>query len=304
MIGSEKVKKMVHDYLDKHGDGMKRDDGPDIFINTSMHEFDMSASKGDGKDSSASVYDAPRAAENASSDKERMAALKKALEIDPDNIDARTQMIMAEKGDKAEECLSALDELIREVESTEKMQKALEEDRGKFWQILDTRPYIRLRHKHMNELIRCGMMDAAAEEGAEIIKLNRVDNLGIRYTLMHLYAFLENEKKALSLHRKYENADESEMLLPLSVLYYKKRQFDTAEEYLSRLYSSNNGTEKFFSLLADGDDLKEIFDSMGPFGYRPFTEEALAMDYTENLFLFSAVPSYFKWAYGVIESRN
>ena len=303
MLGPEEVKKMVHDYWKENVGELENDENPDIFINTSMHEFDMSIPGSDGKDSD-TVYDYLQKAENASSSKERMSALKKALEIDPDNIDVRTQMIMAEKGDRAEECLSALEGLIREVESTEKMQKTIEKDRGKFWQIPETRPYIRLRHKHMNELIRCGMMDAAAEDGEEIIKLNKVDNLGIRYTLMHLYAFLENEKKALSLHKKYENADETEMLLPLSVLYYKKRQYDTAEEYLGRLKASNKGTVKFFRLLSDGKGLTQILDSMSSFGYRPFTEEALAMDYEENRFLFSAVPSFFRWAYGVVDSKK
>ena len=37
---------------------------------------------------------------------------------------------------------------------------------------------------------------------------------------MGLYCFMEMEPEALALHEKYGSHDETQMLLPLSVMYY------------------------------------------------------------------------------------
>lgn len=95
--------------------------------------------------------------------------------------------------------------------------KYLEEDAGSFWGIIETGPYTRLRHAHMTQLISCGMISAAAEEGRELMRLPENDNLGVR--LMRIYAFQEDEENALRLFRRSEENPEPPMLPALSVLY-------------------------------------------------------------------------------------
>ncbi len=97
--------------------------------------------------------------------------------------------------------------------------KYLEEDAGSFWGIIETGPYMRLRHAYMTQLISCGMISAAAEEGRELMRLPENDNLGVRLMLMHIYAFQEDEENALRLFRRSEENPEPPMLLALSVLY-------------------------------------------------------------------------------------
>ena len=63
---------------------------------------------------------------------------------------------------------------------------------------------------------------------------------------MHIYAFLEREESALELHNKYDSYEETQMLLPLSVLYFKRGDFDKAEDYLKQLCAANKDTKKFF----------------------------------------------------------
>ena len=41
---------------------------------------------------------------------------------------------------------------------------------------------------------------------------------------MHLYAYMEDEMHALALHKQFDSYEETQMLLPLAVLYYKPIQ--------------------------------------------------------------------------------
>ncbi len=57
---------------------------------------------------------------------------------------------------------------------------------GDFWGVLETRPYMRLRHSYLELLIQCGMMGKAVNEAEELLRLCEGDNLGIRYALMQI----------------------------------------------------------------------------------------------------------------------
>lgn len=72
---------------------------------------------------------------------------------------------------------------------------------GRFWSILETRPYMRVKYRYMDILKECGMLCFAISECEDMIRLCENDNLGIRHILMALYAFTENEEKALTLYK-------------------------------------------------------------------------------------------------------
>ncbi|MBE5871408.1 MAG: hypothetical protein E7294_09135 [Lachnospiraceae bacterium] len=113
---------------------------------------------------------------------------------------------------------------------------------------------------------------------------------------MHIYAFLEREEPALDLHKKYDSYEETQMLLPLSVLYFKRDDFDKAEDYLRRLCATNKETKKFFRALKK-DKLDHYAEEVSAYGYRPFTIQELIVELMENSFLFRTVPLYMDWAY-------
>ena len=104
-----------------------------------------------------------------------------------------------------------------------------------------------------------------------------------------------DEEKALKLHEKYDDFEETQMLLPLSVLYYKLRCMDRAKEYLDRVVKANPDTKRFFRALRQ-DRLEELEAEISDFGYRPFTFEELVVEYRENEFLFRTVEAYGRWA--------
>lgn len=100
--------------------------------------------------------------------------------------------------------------------------------------------------QYINMLTSNGMMGKAIEECEDVLRLNENDNMGVRYILMHLYAFMEDEKKALALYKKYGEYDESQILLPLSILYFKLGNTRRATSYLERLAKANKDTKIVF----------------------------------------------------------
>ena len=139
------------------------------------------------------------------------------------------------------------------------------------------------------------MMGKAVSEAEELLRLCSDDNLGVRYELMHLYAYFENEDAARALHKEYDEYEESQMLLPLAVLYYKKENYELSRQYLHRLAKTNKDTKKFLRIMTKN-GAEELLEEMNPYGYQPFTIEELIQDYCVNHYLFDGVGFFFDWA--------
>lgn len=179
-----------------------------------------------------------------------------------------------------------------------------EESIGSYWGIVETRPFIRLYSNYLDLLLNCGMILEAKKVAQEIIKYNESDNLGARYILMHIYAYLEDEKSILELHNKYDEHEETQMLLPISILYFKLQNFDKAEKYLRRLEKVNKDINKFVKAYLE-DSLDEYINEMNTLGYRPFSIEELIVELNENIYLFGGtIPFYFDWAEQVLKKKK
>ncbi len=147
------------------------------------------------------------------------------------------------------------------------------------------------------------MMRCAINEGERLLKLSEGDSLGVRYQLMHLYAYTEDEMHALALHKKYGGYEETQMLLPLAILYYKQNQFDKAKDYLNRLAKVNRDTKKFMRLEAKHDGYSLRMER-GMHGYRPGTIEELVDTYLNSTYLFNATPYFSQWAYQYLRTQT
>lgn len=64
-------------------------------------------------------------------------------------------------------------------------------------------------YTYFDVLISCGMMRRAIDEGQRLLELCENDNLGVRYQLMHLYAYMEDEMHALALHKQFDSYEET-----------------------------------------------------------------------------------------------
>ncbi|MDO5089217.1 MAG: hypothetical protein Q4D53_05470 [Leptotrichiaceae bacterium] len=145
------------------------------------------------------------------------------------------------------------------------------------------------------------MIKAAIAECEDMLRLNKNDNLGVRYTLMFLYAFMEDEEKALKLYKK-SNEKNVQMLLSLSILYFRKRNLEETLKYLKKIENIVKDTRKFFKDVLDGKMEKysaQIYDM----GYRLFTSDELAISFIENHFIFDIDNGYIEWAYNRLKKK-
>ena len=227
--------------------------------------------------------------------------LKKALELNPDNLDA--ELALAEISSKSQlEFLQKTENVIAHGNKIMEEKGYFEKGCiGDFWLILETRPYMRTRYQYLTLLLDCRMLKKAIYECEEILKLCEIDNLGIRYLLMHLYTFMEDEKSALKLHKKFKMSKTTQFLLPLSVLYYKLLDLKKAEKYLLELSETNRDTKEFFkAFLEERIDEFELED----YGYRSFTMDEFIMTFIENLYLYDDFIEYFSWGYDILKKKK
>lgn len=241
-------------------------------------------------------------AEEAGSKKKRLEYLTKALELEPDHLDAAV-MMAKEKSKDTNEYLEALAALIKKGDKLMTEEGYFQNSMGEFWLVLETRPYMRLCAEYLNTLIDCRMMRAAAAEGRRMLELCENDNLGVRFQLMHIYALLEEEKAAEKLFEKYGDNNASLMLLPMAVLYYKLDKLGKSVEYLNRLAENNKDTKKFFTAVKN-DKLEEYAETMNPYGYRPYTMEELITAIMDNEFLYLNAFGFFSWASTKLKQTN
>lgn len=293
---SEKAFKAMHQFLDENGaDDMTMDD-LNVLLQKFTEDYNSNLPGRITEKTAKTADDYLELAEEAQTKAKAEKYIKKALELEPDNIDAISASLDLIE-DRAWEYYQKLHKAVKDATKLMEKKGLMDEDSiGAFWGILETRPYMRLLNRYADFMAEAGMMTLAAGEYEEMIRLSENDNLGVRYVLMHIYAFLEQEEPALELHKKYDGHEETQMLLPLSVLYFKIGNFDKAEDYLRRLCAANKDTKKFFRAIKR-DKLDHFVDEISGYGYQPFTIQELIVDLMENSFLFRMVPLYMEWAY-------
>ena len=221
---------------------------------------------------------------------------RKAKKLDPNNIDA-LRMVVELTVDRPVDAVKKLEQVVAKGTRIMEAQGYIPDGVGEFWGLFETRPYMRARFALMEACVLCGMFEKAETECREILRLCESDNLGARYYLMHIFALQGNEEDALELWNKYDNYDETQFLLPLSILAYRRNDLKKAEEYLKRLYKVNKDAKKFILKLSRNDYPDP--DEISLDGYRPFSEEELLVEYAENTMLFFVSANYFIWAAGV-----
>jgi len=109
--------------------------------------------------------------------------IKQALELDPNNADAYNYLASIERNiDKA---IKQYEKAIKAGEKT-LGKKFFKEEKGYFWGMLKTRPYIRAKAGLADCLYTKNEVDKAIEIYEEMLELNPNDNQGIRYLLSTL----------------------------------------------------------------------------------------------------------------------
>ena len=239
---------------------------------------------------------------DAESKAETLKYAKRSLKNNPRNVEAET--LIAQCQAKSEDDLQKKYLKILEKEEKNLKNDGIWEDEsiGDFWLIAETRPYMRLYNSYVDSLIVTRKFRKAAAESEKMLQLCENDNLGIRYRLMHIYAYLEEEAAAQRLYRQYEQENCTMFLLPLAVLYYKLDDLKTAAGYLKQLFQVNPECKIFFALQdVEPEKIEEAINaSMDKLaetgGYKPGSLEEFLVITQEEQYLYESEASFWIWA--------
>lgn len=239
---------------------------------------------------------------DAESKAETLKYAKRSLKNNPRNVEAET--LIAQCQAKSEDDLQKKYLKILEKEEKTLKNDGIWEDEsiGDFWLIAETRPYMRLYNSYVDSLIVTRKFRKAATESEKMLQLCENDNLGIRYRLMHIYAYLEEETAAQRLYRQYEEENCTMFLLPLAVLYYKLDDLKTAAGYLKQLFQVNPECKIFFALQdVEPEKIEEAINaSMDKLaetgGYKPGSLEEFLVITQEEQYLYESEASFWIWA--------
>lgn len=140
---------------------------------------------------------------DAETDEEMIAYLVRALELNPRNPDGLLTLLdMSEwSGEKEIEALRR----ILQFAADELGEEAFEEFVPHFWGFLETRPYMRVRGRLGEGLLREGRLSEAAAEFEAMLDLNENDNQGLRYELLPCYLAESKLKEVGELMSRYPN---------------------------------------------------------------------------------------------------
>ena len=296
---TEKVLKEMNKFLEEHADDNMSQEELSKFLNEHMMQINSKPIEKITEKSAKTSDDFLELAYETDSEAKAISYVKKAIALDEDNLDAIGLRIEL----TARNTIDALKQYEKAVaHGTKVMEKKgfLKDSVGRFWGVLETRPYMRLRSSYADILIECSMFKKAIGEYEDMIRLNENDNLGKRFTLMHLYALLEMEDEALNLLKQYGEHDETPMIFPLSILYFKMGDLKNAEVYLKRSAKANKDTKKFIKSVINETWQREV-EKMNDYGYRPFSIEEYVTEMLENSFLFKNCSAYFLWAADVMK---
>lgn len=197
--------------------------------------------------------------------------LKKAIKLNPDFIDAHAELASyIQDSVKRMETYRKIEEMALERLAAEGITK--ESNQGDFYGIMETRPYIRLKYRIMEEYETIGCISLAIKEAEAIIELNENDNMGARYSLMRMYAMLEQKEKAEALYNHYEE-DSVPMHLYLGILHFKLQDLKESENHLRRIKKLVPTANKIFS---HKNLEEEVANHMEGY-YKPFSIEEIVL---------------------------
>jgi len=297
MRETERAMKEIHKFLQEQETENMSMDEINALLQAHLKEINANIPKELSEETAKTADDLIELAEQKYEEGDEKGALRlarKAQKMDPDNLDIDLFLIACEEGDIGT-IQKKFQRILEKGKTILEKQGCFQEDVGQFWQVLETRPYIRAKGQYVLLLARAGKLKKAAQEAEDIIRLNEQDNLGIRYVLMHLYAALEDAESAQKLLGKYSKYEEGPILLALTLLYYKLDETDQAKKYLRQLTKVNKETRAFVRdvLTEKVDRVLSVIEKQG--GFAPLSEEELVEIYNENIMIYLSAPDFFDW---------
>jgi tetratricopeptide (TPR) repeat protein len=145
--------------------------------------------------------------------------VKQALKLDPDNADAYNYLASKEKDiDKA---ITLYEKAIKAGEKT-LGKHFFKENKGHFWGIMETRPYMRAKAGLADCFYTKKEIDKAIEICEELLELNPNDNQGIRYLLSAFLLGKDDLTKFETFIKNSEDEDSAVWNFNNALYHFKK----------------------------------------------------------------------------------
>ncbi len=203
------------------------------------------------------VYQAFEAATPA----EGCALCHRALEADPNNVQAAAMLAQWEPSSK-EEIVLRLRQAIFRAEAAMGINFMIE-NRGRFWSIEETRPYMSARGALVWELRELGRLEEAVKECEMMLDLNPNDNQGMRYSLLPLYLQLDRREDASRLLSKYEGDIDAIFAWGKALLAFLCGDIPGAQEACAAAVRKNPFVPPYLSGKSPLPDVKPACYSLG-----------------------------------------
>src|SRR5579871_1074697 len=179
-----------------------------------------------------------------SDEKKRIQLAKDALAISPDCADAYN--LLAEHAPTLKETRRLYEQGVAAGERA-LGPEAFQRDVGRFWGILETRPYMRARLGLAHGLWSAGRREEAVQHLQDMLRLNPGDNQGVRYTLAGFLLFLDRDEDLARLLQ--ENDEPSATWAYSKALLAFRQHGDTPEarQLLTQAKKTNKHVPRYLT---------------------------------------------------------
>ena len=221
--------------------------------------------------------------------------IKQALELDPDNADAYN--FLASMENDVDKALA----LYRQaVEAGERAlgEEFMKEEKGHFWGMIETRPYMRAKAGVAGCLHAKNRINAAVEVYREMIELNPNDNQGVRYLLSTILLSKQDLSDYESFIKKFDGEDSAVWHYNNALYYFKKKGKSAKSDVeLLKAYKFNPYVMEFML------GLKELPDEMPQFIGRGDENEAASYIY-DAIHAWGKTDGALDWMYDFLMERK
>ena len=238
------------------------------------------------------------------SDPKKQAAIaRKALKLDPDNVDAL--LILAEQPSRRIfDTISGYREAVQAGERS-LGKDFIKEHAGYFWGMHETRPYMRALERLAANLRKIAAEDEELEsvlvEAKEIYQkmlwLNPNDNQGVRYSLLCVLLELEHNDEAEKLYKQYEDDYSVWWLYSRALLDYRKHG-DTAKSQKSLAEAIEYNKHFPLYLLR-----RKRFPAKPPGSYSSGDASEAAYYMDDSVFAWAKTPGAIDWVKKCVDKK-
>ena len=218
-----------------------------------------------------------------------------ALKLDPENVRALNFLAENEKTPEGSLKLyqKAMDSGKRQLG-----ESFFRENKGNFWLMLETRPYMNAKLGFAHCLEALDWKDEAINEYNEILELNPIDNQGVRYMLASLLLSSGKYKLFAELYKKFKNEKSTFWLFNYALyLFATEGASEKANRALVLANKENPNVIDFMS------QRKQMIKNPGGH-YSPGDENEATYYLMDNFRSWMNIDNTLDWLFSFIESNK